>query len=155
MREIKFRGKGKDNIGEIETGDWLYGGIVFDNDRYWIDIPYYGNIIVDNNTLGQYTGLKDKNGVEIYEGDILEINEKGRKLLGTETKLYDKYQVVLEKDGCYMNMSNIQYKESIKNKEFLGRITYFLWITKEYATVVGNIYDNPELLEKNIREEEL
>ena len=54
-----------------------------------------------------------------------------------------------------MNMSNIQYKESIKNKEFLGRITYFLWITKEYATVVGNIYDNPELLEKNIREEEL
>lgn len=142
MREIKFRGKDYTNkwrIGDLVQEKWGKGkAIMIKKDkRAW-------SILED--TVGQYTGLKDKNGVEIYEGDILEINEKGRKLLGTETKLYDKYQVVLEKDGCYMNMSNIQYKESIKNKEFLGRITY-LWLTKEYATVVGNIYDNPELLE--------
>lgn len=57
MRNIKFRGKtavnfpdGKGNV-VIPKGKWIYGGIVFDDDRYWIDIPYYGQILVDKETV--------------------------------------------------------------------------------------------------------
>lgn len=79
MREIKFRGK------EINTGKWVYGfytqGSFIDPNteketvRHIIDNGMLHDVVPE--TIGQYTGLKDKNGKEIYEGDKLEVNERG------------------------------------------------------------------------------
>lgn len=132
MREIKFRGK-----TEEMNSWWTFGNLVIcDNGDYQIGHctkygdTYYRNKVFKE-TVGQYTGLKDKNGKEIYEGDIVYI--KG------ETEILDiKGKVEYsETFAQYIitNTKNIMYEA-----EPLGDY--------ENIEVIGNIYDNLELLEE-------
>lgn len=125
MREIKFRGKRLDN------GEWIYGSLLVSHfkddkkERYFIT-QFSGNYTfeheVDPATVGQYTGLKDKNGKEICEGDIL-LDESGT------------YAVV----GHSMGAFYVDFGEGFD-------LQYFTECIHEICEVVGNIHDDPELL---------
>ena len=97
---------------------------------YQIQDDKYHLQFIDENTIGQYTGLKDKNEKEIYEGDIIEI--KGYSNKGYNTGLVKEIYVVEFKDFCW----------SCGIKSLLNLAT-INWASIE---VIGNIYDNPELL---------
>ena len=131
-REIKFRAKNK--IG------WIYGYLSYANILNKKVMCIYdgnGDCIVDIDTIGQFTGLHDKNGNEIYEGDILMCigarNEnKGRKY----------YRKVLFNNGAF-GMTVPEYKciSALCNHVVNGKLNW---------EVIGNIYDNPELIEQSL-----
>lgn len=124
MREIEFRAKD-------EYGNWIYGlltGNKYNLNEYAIFTqPYHGIYPIEKETIGQYTGLKDKNGVKIFEGDIVKIG----KIL---------WKVEWFDDFCEFRLSNVSNES---NKSFLN-----YYMCKYDLEVIGNIYDNPELLER-------
>lgn len=140
MREIKFRGK------SIETGEWVYGYYVYTHDRHRIIYEDYEGFYceeeVDPETVGQYINLKDKAGREIYEGDIL--NLKTRKHNGSffDLEIETIYkQSVIE---WWQSHSNIGYRlRDAKGKTMMIKPSS---LNTMEAEVIGNIYDNPELL---------
>ena len=116
MREILFRGKSID-------GTWHYGvPIVYTEDYVCIAAPHSYNKKVESITIGQYTGLTDKNGKKIFEGDIVAMPAYG----GGKHKA-----VVYFKGGKFaVDGSNYGFKD----------------IAPKRMKVIGNIHDNPEIL---------
>lgn len=130
-REIKFRGKSQYN------GNWIYGSLVNENmivqeiDHLYDDGFALGKWdLVDPETVGQYTGLKDSSGNEIYEGDIVEYEGMKGNVFFNEESL----QFVFE-----TNLGGYEFKNGQRYDEY-----------PEYGTykVIGNIYEHPELLER-------
>ncbi|CAL83247.1 hypothetical protein FDF29_11935 [Clostridium botulinum] len=140
MREIKFRGKSLDN------NEWVYGGYYNmpdcrkDNPRHIIVYQNNGpgqltiHEPIDINTLGQYTGLKDINGKEIYEGDILQINIKDKTI---KNKIISAGNEVVEYKNCKFGVVWGWHRD------FIGLDGFY----NANFEVVGNIYENPVLLE--------
>ena len=153
MREILFRGK------RIDNGEWVSSGNLIrfnpENGEDLVFIPALNepcscvhdekdNIIafekgmfykVDTKTVGQYTGLKDKNGKRIFEGDIVEsiYTKKPYAVCFGEYTYIDGYEDEQSACGWY-------------DTEKCGYATAF-GIPDTWAIVIGNIHDNPEFLE--------
>ena len=121
MREILFRGKREDN------GEWVEGFYLYTEENTHpviIDMKCRSHIIIPE-TVGQYTGLKDKNGVRVFEGDIVRY--------GT-----DIYEVVFEtRCGCGYFGIKISH---IETWNFCNSVPANL------MEVIGNVFDNSELL---------
>ena len=123
MRDILFRGKRTDN------GKWVYGLLCRVGDTYAnirrMDTGVLYSVLT--NTIGQYTGLTDKNGKKIFEGDIVEFR----------TSLKKYYAKVYYKKGMW----------SLYIKGFNDRYMLSVAVENDYSVkVIGNIHDNPELL---------
>ena len=144
MREILFRGKVIEThwVKEDIRGEWVEGSLVHQTeyygdpvDRYHIlytgefDMDYYDSAIVDPKTIGQFTGLLDKNGVKIFEGDIV-------KFCSGEIR-----SVVFDENYSEFEFSR---KDPVENVDGLA-----LCVDHDVCEVIGNIYDNPELLKEN------
>lgn len=124
MRTIKFKGKA------IDDKEWLYGDLVSsaDKKRFAIlvnDKESYDECEVTPETIGQFSGLYDCDGAEIYEGDIL------KWITGK------MYVVKFWRGMFYASVEEC-------NDGFLGGFP--LHALNEYCEIIGNIYDNTELL---------
>lgn len=123
MRTIKFRGKRKYN------GKWIYGSLIYFKESYYIQesgegesFVYPMNVEVISETVGQFTEIYDKDGVEIYAGDIVNV------------KAGEYCQGVWEWDGIVAIEDIRLAYQDIENADTIE--------------VIGNIHDNPELMER-------
>jgi uncharacterized phage protein (TIGR01671 family) len=130
-REIEFRGKRLDN------DEWMYGDLIHDNQGgcYVYPLDSLGLFVeskVDDNTVGQFTSLTDKNGVKIFEGHIVRIYDSD----------YEEYS------DEQVKFAHGVFGVDNWTKKYLTTLSFFLTGgDSEYSVeVIGNIYDNPELL---------
>ena len=152
MREIKFR-IWDGNIGKMYSFQRQFfidnnGRLFFNADPYGIDMSgklrIYRHPKENHFRIMQYTGLKDKNGKEIYEGDVVFVKRyspgqtRGSFL---ELTLKDKYRAIVEWDKINPTFVLIE----ISNRD---HVEYdFVCCDLIRLEVIGNIYENPELLE--------
>lgn len=146
-REILFHGKRKDN-GEWVEGYYTHVGPTNDM-RHYI-IPYYASafygIEVDPSTVGQYTGLTDKHGKKIFEGDCIKVVIKKYGYDGmTETETTQKGLVAYDSIGMIGLVLEVRDGRNLWSDCFL-ELSMSDSIIDYRLEIIGNIHDNPELL---------
>lgn len=145
MREILFRGK---DFSGVINHNWCFGSLdtIEDDRAIIIYSDRFGNkcrIFVDPSTVGEYTGLKDKNGQRIFEGDI--VKNEWCFIKGNSIVRFGEYKS-LDSSNDYQCGHLGFYLEHISdfNKRTVRKdIMYFA----NKCEIIGNIHDNPELLE--------
>lgn len=120
-REIKFRGK------RIDNKKWVYGFLADEDYINDIDSIDLSSIEVDIDTVGQFTGLFDKNGKEIYEGDIIK---------GFDITIEVWYS---EDRACFIAEMKEPQNDVV---DILGGYD------TQRMEIIGNIYDNPDLIKE-------
>lgn len=155
MREIKFRGQ------KCCDGQWVYGHYV-ESHRTWAGhkphkswivtsalsnggfFNIMGRYAVKDDTVGQFTGLLDKNGKEIYEGDIVYSEFKD----GSHTRCLVGWN---EEEAGFGIMDEYAYRSKQEGYDFPKYGSDVLFNFRKHGDkfeVIGNIYDNPELLKQ-------
>ena len=135
MREILFRGKRIDKNNPANNGKW-FEGVYFPKDDITPAIIYGGTrhnhgVFVDPETVGQYTGLTDKNGKRIFEGDVC-LNTKTGEI------------VAVKWSGVFAGF--VWHKPKKENSKLFDFGE--LYRVSDKFEVIGNIHDNPELLKR-------
>ena len=130
MREILFKAK-------TCNGEWVQGLLAHKDNKWYISnkvgIPFAFEVRPE--TIGQYTGLTDKNGIKIYEGDIVKFDEyKYEKLVQSITS-----EIKWCEELCSLSLV-VSERQGTR-----GTLSHLLDYNKE-VKVIGNIFDNPELL---------
>ncbi len=141
MREILFRGKRKDGCG------WIKGYYIFrkiwESDVHIIrtvdnGFDSYTEFEVLPETVGQYTGLTDKNDKKIFEGDIVHLYVGEHSI--SRYKGIDYNALVIFRDGGFCAIDGTEEDYALRRYNFVSQ--------NLYCEVIGNIHDNPELLKE-------
>ena len=148
MREILFRGKNKFNNGEWVEGSILRGTFYYDNREMFAIVPidntFYPRCEISSweevipETVGQFTGLFDRNGIAIFEGDIVQLDEDVKEIFNV------KDGPIKYIGGCFLVDGKGENNGTMLSS--LHTLVDISWVLR--GVVIGNIHDNPELLEE-------
>lgn len=145
QRQIKFRAVRKRLDSEVK--EWVYGDLFRTTDKgdmaiqWWKD-GFYNRVEVWNETIGQFTGLTDELDREVYEGDIIKLD--GSPEMGVRVVVFyeESFNIATRKEYDYLQQGSHPYLNDYAHMDCLNT-----WSNSGLVRVVGNIYDNPELLE--------
>lgn len=141
MRPIKFRGK------DSNSGEWFYGNLFVKDarGRTHISTPERGSFRIDPDTVGQFTGMLDKNGKEIYEGDILK-GHTNKWNLESKPAPHEFVGYVRWESQCDVGLQWVLTSMDSMGSSPLNWYAHCCAIDYSTGVIIGNIHDNPELL---------